>query len=243
MALNVPHSSNEENIMKNIFSTVILSTIFFQCSAMAEIKALSARAPDGGVSDDYLVALGTNAVPFLIQRLEDLGNEKNYEGLIHRLNKQLVEEGEDERICEALKKFIETHSKRDQTIPFDTISAMRRALGGIGMCGGSDGVEYLIEWLKTDKYTKKVRCIYEGGALQTTIFLLREGATIGLGYSGHPKALKVLEELRADPLGKELSLIIPSAVRNNKEVQKIGIRKFWEDQAKPKKHKKGDPVP
>lgn len=184
-------------------------------------------APDVGVPDQQLASLGTGAASFLIERLHDVKNEKYFEGAVDRLKAMGLKSAPDERILLALQSFVEINSQREQ-VPFQTVMAMYEALGAMGYVGGPPGVDYLIEWVQTGKYAKKVRCHYGKRDIEYTASILRDGAVWGLGLSGDSKALKVLEDLatiRSDVPYKGSYLgVLQDAIKENKNLQKTGVQ-------------------
>ena len=206
-------------------------------SAAASPVALANQGISGkhetAVPDSYLARLGTAAPTFLIERLQDPLNEKNYRGVVERL--EWESKGmprEDQRIFTGLSRFIGRNMERDEVLP-DTEAAMDDAMMIIGSRGGEAGVNYLIEWVTTDKYIKSVRCHdrFTRDPEQFAVRLLKRGVR-GLGLSGKPKALEVLKKLKADPpkiryFNKSVENAIDFAISENLQIQKDGPEKYF----------------
>lgn len=231
-------------------------------SVKAEIAGSIAPPPEAGVSDEYLVSLGTAAVPFLAGQLLDLKNEKYFRGLVHRLW-QWGEKHEDPRAIQGLIDFVERFSKQKMEIPSESVYAMEDALRWLGWLSGyldnPNGLNYLISWFTKKRYDK-VRCStkdHPQGSKHAK-FRLNIGATAGLGSTGFPRALQVLRRLQKDlpesPKSWQETLtkpgVIRDAIRRIEEMQKVGVKKYlWQHHPRhperwPKRpRKKGEPQP
>ena len=187
-----------------------------------------ALPPDAGISDEELGNLGTKMVPTLIERLGDPGNEKYFEGLVHRLNIAALESGPDQRIQHAFESFVETNAKRKE-VPFSTEMAMYHALRAMGYVGGDAGVDYLIDWVQAG-HVKKVKTHAKKGTVSMTASELRDAAVLGLGFSGRPKARKFLEEQSETkpnvPYMGGFQGAVKDALKYSKEVEKSGAKEF-----------------
>ena len=203
----------------------------------AQTHEQSATPPEAGISDQYLVALGTGAESFLIAGLENRKNEQFYDGIVARLEAIGGIGTYNPRIVDALMKFVNIHSQRHGDVG-KTVFAMCGALETIGMRGGGPGVDYLIDWLKTDRYVKRVRC-YRGVSKnpEETQGTLRECAARGLGFSGSPKALTTLFEMKAHPpqvlFPKGLLGAIDDAIKFNKLVKEKGVNAIFATEQDP----------
>lgn len=184
--------------------------------------------PDAGVSDEELSAMGANAVPFLIGRLENLEHEKYFKGTVHRLSVAGLEAGGHPRIQEAFESFVERNSKRDD-VPFSTVSAMYHALRAMAYVGGERGIEYLLDWVKQGH--KRVRCGYEGHAnAASNASTLRDAAVLALGVSGNLKARKYLEQQAKEkpdvPYKGSFQGAVKQALKYSSEVEIKGVKEF-----------------
>lgn len=201
--------------------------------------------PDAGITNEELAELGPRAIPLLIGRLKDSAQEKYFDGLVHRLSVLSLEYGPNAELQDALQEFVETNSSREE-VPFDTVLAMYDALRAMGYVGGEAGVDYLIDWVRAG-HQQKVKTTDTKGTVESTASILRDGAVLGLGFSGDPKAREFLEEQAEKkpdvPYKGSFQGVVKSALKSNREVEKRGAKEYvlttlnwpWPPEQKPSK--------
>lgn len=175
---------------------------------------------DAGVSDHYLISLGTSAESHLIAALNDRRKEPYYLGIILRLETIGYIDEPNARIFAALKNFIEKQVRRDKDIG-KTTEAVSRAFSVIGMRGGESGVDFLIAWVRIPAKINDVRC-FRGGTVDQMRDQIFRAAILGLGFTGSPRGSTALSELLANfDLQQNLSIAaaIHEALALNRRVQ------------------------
>jgi hypothetical protein len=204
-----------------------------------------APPPDAGITNEELAELGPRAIPLLIGRLKDPAQEKYYDGLVHRLSVISIEYGPNAELQDALQEFVEVNAGREE-VQFDTVMAIYHALKGMGYVGGEAGVDYLIDWVQAG-HQQKVKTTDAKGTVESTASMLRDGAVLGLGLSGDPKAREFLEEQAVRkpdvPYKGSFQGAINTALKYNREVEKRGAKEYvlptlnwpWPPEQKPSK--------
>jgi hypothetical protein len=198
----------------------------------SQTPEVPATLPDAGVSDAYLIKAGTSAVSILSSRLDNPQNEPYFEGIISRLKTIDPVENQRAEMTRALTRFAQRNSQRNGDVG-KTVFAICSALETIGMRGGDAGIDFLSDWLRTDKYAKTVRC-YRGAAKnpEETKDLLFACAARGLGFSGHTRGLKTLSDAQQSPpktmWPENLKGAIQESIQMNKKIKKKGLSSVFE---------------
>lgn len=184
--------------------------------------------PDAGITNEELAELGPRAIPLLIGRLKDPTQEMYFDGLVHRLSVISLEYGPNAELQDALQEFVEINAGRED-VPFDTVMAIYHALKAMGYVGGEAGVDYLIDWVQAG-HRQKVKITDTKGTVESTASILRDGAVLGLGFSGDPKAREFLEEQAEKkpdvPYKGSFQGVVKVALKSNREVEKRGAKEY-----------------
>lgn len=174
-----------------------------------------AQGPDAGggskeLSDEFLVKIGTAAVPFLIQRLDDARHSSDHDAVAKRLASFGI--GDDSRIAGALDRFARRIILKKSTglateTGLETDARVCEALKAIGRRGGVSGVELLRPWLGNNGLPERSRLVpYVSDAyLQCAI--------IGLGSNMHPYAQLDLRHMLERPPRSSDGWAIEKAIR------------------------------
>jgi hypothetical protein len=213
--------------MRKIFAIrkpiLAVSLVLVVCSladsACGQIPTFS-RA-DAGVSDEFLIKLGTAAESYLIQRLTDPRSERFHLGLVLRLETVGSIEKPSPKIFFALCEFVDRNIKREADIG-KTLEAVGRAFRTIGMRGGVAGADYLANWIQLPEKINAVRCHRGGGDVRQAREYILKHAILGLGFSGGAKADHILRKKLATANSEErkyLRTTIVEALKVNAEVQ------------------------
>lgn len=201
-------------------------------SARSQKIAERARIPDAGVSDEYLVTLGTAAaISHLLTTLDDPKYEQYSEGILVRLKLYGDLSNPNIQVYEALRKFIELRSNCEGRVSERTNFTLGTALEVLGQRSGEKGVSYLIAWITSDENINRINCYDETADVATVRDRIRRSAVVGLGLSGKQSALAALLEIKATPpkvryLGSFIG-VVDRAISENKIIQKNGVESFY----------------
>lgn len=192
------------------------------------------RPPESGVPDAFVVSLGTAAQTHLLSKLGDPREEKHYMGLIRQLGNMERSNSMNQDLTEGLIRFITTQTIRKGEIPFGTIKTMMDALRIIGYSGGERGVQYLANWITSNKLADAVTCHIARADNSFTIFELRKAAIQGLGLSGRDDAARALGAARSamssDPKYSALAEEVDRALQDHAAVKQKGLKTILKEQ-------------
>lgn len=215
--------------MSKRFLIVVASLVVGMDSiAFGQTPEIPATLPDAGISDEYLVKVGTAAVSLLSARLEKPANEAYFEGIVSRLRTISVPDDQQAQLTQSLILFVNKNIRRKANVG-KTVFAVCSALETIGQRGGEAGVDYLADWFKTDKYAKEVK-FYRGAAKSTdeTKAQLYSCAARGLGFSGHPRALQALVDAQKAPprtiWPENLAGVLKESIQLNQDTKRGGSK-------------------
>ncbi len=192
-----------------------------------------APPPEAGIADNALQALGNKAEAVLLNRFADPANEKFREGLIYRMRVY----GDIARPSEAVRKQLHDYVEAEViscqgTVDFKRLYLIGSALEVIGQRGGPEGIKYLEKWVANDSFSTRINCYPRGRTSEYSSELLQWSAVIGLGLSADKNALTFLHQTAKNPpkvkYPGSLMGVINRAIAENTEIQKVGIRKFYE---------------
>lgn len=176
---------------------------------------------NAGVTDEFLVSLGTAAENHLTTALNDRAKEDYALGLVLRLETIGYIDEPNPRIFRALKIFIERQAKRNGDIG-KTIEALYRAFDAIGRRGGDEGTDYLISWVVDSKKIEGVRA-YRWTTVEESREKIFKSAVRGLGLVGSDKAETALKALFDSDIPlkyEDWRSDVESALELNKRVKK-----------------------
>lgn len=164
----------------------------FNVPAVASI-AVPERAnynPPMGVSEDFVIQLGSGAVPFLIARLDSIAYRDDHPGIAHRL---ATIGFPDHRIAGALDRHVRHVLLRKGKLGSDGEMGICEAFRAIGELGGAPGVMLLRRWLASNSWPVERRIVpwVHDHHLSCAIH--------GLAMSPHPSAKSVLNSLLQSP--------------------------------------------
>ncbi len=204
--------------------------LWWGCSPLAQAaEGTPMRLRPIGVSENYLIALGTNSSRYLADRLKDPAEERHFRGLVQRLTRIGAKSPEDPVVADSLMKFVDTHEQRD-IVPFQTVMAMYDSLSALGYIGGDSGIRYLSERLSPPNFTKAVRCRYGNRSSEYTASILRDATVRGIGFSDDGRALAQLERMGRNspeiPYRGSFDGVLKKSISNNREIRKIGRAAF-----------------
>lgn len=198
--------------------------ILFSLSLSSKLWSQTPELPTpfpNTVSDPYLIKAGTSVVSFLSSSLENPQNEPHFESIISRLKTIDLAENQKSEITWALMRFVQRNAQRKGDIG-KTVFAVCSALETIGTRGGDAGIEFLSDWLRTNKYAKTVRCHGPAKNSKETKELFFACVARGLGFSGHPRGLEVLTEAQHLPPNtlrpEYLKGVIRESIQTNKKL-------------------------
>lgn len=183
-----------------------LSALFVSLLGCPLLAAEGARSGGGsaGVSEAFLVRLGSSAVPYMVERMDDKRYSGEHAALAHRIATLGV--GDDSRVAAALDRFA-----RKALVSVQKSSATEvqvcDALVAIGRRGGASGVELLRHWLGNNKLPERSRYVpkVSDSHLQCAIR--------GLAVNAHPFARLDLRHMLERPPTSDAPKVIELAIR------------------------------
>lgn len=146
--------------------------------------------PPMGVSEDFVIQLGSGAVPFLISRLDSMAYRDDHPGIAHRL---AIIGFRDHRIAWALDRHVRRVLLRNEKLGRDGHWEICEALETIGALGGGPGVLILRRWLASNSWPAERKIVPWVHDLHLSC------AIDGLVSSPHPSAKSVLNSLLQSP--------------------------------------------
>lgn len=172
-------------------------------------------APDAGMSDEFIVQLGTGAQQFLIDRLRSVSHERFHAGIAYRLSQLGGQTEQNSAIANvlfehAVRLIGEGRARRD----------IDYALVRVAMRGGGPAVLMLQRLATNNARAPKARL------LPHVPDSIVSSAIHALAFSPHPSALPVLRGLLRNPPKPDmpgLSWSIGDSISANEIIQKIGL--------------------
>lgn len=239
--MSAPKSSNRGVILVRV-SMIAFATFLLHARAFGETKTFEGRVPDMGVSDAYVVALGTAGESFLTERLLRKTELKHALGVVYRLKGHGGIEP-NRRIARALREFIDQTRQIDGVVEASAVWAMVDSLKALGYRGDKGDFEFLMKWARGEVPLDHVRCHYEESDRQATHYHLQQAAVEGLGLTGDPQVLAFLEKLLAKPPTTRhpgsFAAATKKAVRDCEEIQRVGIKEHFRGVRRKLKEKPG----
>lgn len=174
-----------------------------------------------GLSESFIIDLGTSAVSFLTSRLNSPsdGSDRDMRhraGIIGRLvHLTSIPSKEREVVTRAISTFVEANTPQSGNLSSGLSIALAEAMMALGARGTDEEIPFLVEWA-TGRRTAK----YERGLLG--LFFVEEAAVHGLGFLGSPNSLAALERLRNDPEFSHAA-VLAEAFANHAQVREKGI--------------------
>lgn len=229
--MNVSDSRGE---MRKISIAVTLLTLILPLGAQAQKMAASVgEPPDPGVTDEFLISLGTAVDSFLISRLESPEHERFRLGVISRLTVAGDLSKPHPQVAAALTRLIESSADCQGNIPSEKLYLLRNAMKALGQRGGKDAVTYLTEWALGDKYSDRFKCQVERASIATTYEGLQTAAIAGIGFNGTAFAQSTLLQIKGSPAArssKSIAATIERSLRENDKIQRLGIETVRRDE-------------
>lgn len=216
--------------MKSFFILGI-SFLLCQMTVYAQQKP-SFEKLDAGVSDQYIVSLGTGADSFFSQRLSDPSAQKYLSATISHLRwKQDGSPRVNSEVSSALEQFVSSGIYHEGKISNELLESLSQALEVIGERGGPEAIAYLTDWATTDKFVRSVRCFGKGSSIEKTADRLRRHAVIGLGLSGSQQAMSTLQDLAKNPPKSiypgSMKGVLNRAMSENTAIRRDGEEAFF----------------
>lgn len=175
-----------------------------------------------GLSESFIVNLGTSAVSFLASRLQspsDGGDRDMYHrsGIIGRLVHLTAIPSKERGVAiHAISTFVEANTPEYGEISNAHSAALVEAMMALGARGTDAEIPFLVEWA-----TGKPASKYKGNG-QRSLHDAERAAVHGLGFLGSAKSLSELKRLRKDPQFIHAA-VLAEAIANHAQVRKRGI--------------------
>jgi hypothetical protein len=219
---------------KSLFTLAALIAPPLFCPSRANSETLRA-VPDAGVSDEYLVRLGSAAESYLLAQLDDSRNEPYFDGIVFRLGIWGDLDRPNRAITARLKSFVESHRACKGVITDSRFFAIGTALTAIGQRGDESEVSYLARWAVGNDFTSKMQCNYSDGSMKQTLLYFRESALLGLGRNPSKAALGRLLAIKRSPPKTDFPGsymgALNQALSDRERIQSDGIESFLGIQA------------
>jgi hypothetical protein len=165
-------------------------------SLRTEIESLIYMHSIDGIDYNRAKALGTEAIPYLVEKLNDPEKKEFWVNIIVSLG--FIE---DPGALPGLIKFLESAHGEVDIYTFRALLSVPFAIGCISSSGDRQAYTYLAEWIDTPQ-SQIVNWSFHNKNIHD---LLSQQAIMGLAVSGLPEARKKLADLRNQPASKSFS--------------------------------------
>jgi hypothetical protein len=162
----------------------------------AEIESLIYKHSVDGIDYSRAKALGSEAIPFLVEKLNDPDKKEFWVNIIVSLG--FIE---DPEALPGLIEFLESAHGEVDIYTFRALLSVPFAIGCISSSGDRQAYTYLAEWIDLPQ-SQTVNWSFHNKNIHD---LLSQQAIMGMAVSGLPEAKKKLADLRNQPATKSFS--------------------------------------
>ena len=221
--------------MKTLIFFLTLSTLSFTPEIIqgqsVTIVDFVTKSYIHGVPFSEAKSFGSQALPELFSMLHSPRYEKYRSNIV-----AIIGMIGDESAFVPLKEYLESQEGEISQATFISLLVVFQSLGRLGQNGNMNVIAYLAQWTRPNYWEKAgLKFTYQNYRDQTLGEVLGRLAIQGLGITGNPKAIEVLENLmnHEKQLKKNFnwdwSDNIEEAIALNKRISKEGVQKVFDE--------------